>query len=100
MRYALILLLFVGLASLAEAATLISRQERADGVHVVYLAEGDQQPVVQVEAGTITGYTAVQDGTAWRATVSATLERCSGVLRIDGRAVVRQRCVYLPGVVR
>lgn len=100
MRYALILLLFVGLGSLAEAATLISRQERADGLHVVYLAEGPAQPVVSVEAGTITGYTAIQDGAHWRATVSATLDPCRGVLRIDGAAVTQQRCVWLPGVVR
>lgn len=100
MRYAILILLCIALVSLAEAATLISRADDQRGVHIVYLVEAEQQPVAVVEQGRVTGYTAVQDGSRWRATISATLDSCQGALRVDGAVLVQQRCIYLPGVVR
>ena len=94
------ILLLIATVSVAQAATLISRADDARGIHVAYLVEAEQQPVAVATHGRVTGYTAVQDGAGWRATVTASLDACGGVLTVDGVVLVQQRCVWLPEVVR
>lgn len=76
--------------------TLIQRTVLQNGVQVTYLIESVDFVGVSAEHGTIQSYTAVQDGSRWRATVTALLDNCASALRITDSIITQQRCLWLP----
>jgi len=75
--------------------TLISRSQDTVGLHIAYLVEAATPVAITVANGSAR-ISATTDGAGWRATVTGILAACGGVLVVDGREVVRLRCVWLP----
>ena len=79
----------------ASGVTQISRVQDARGVHIAYLVEASAPVAITVTSGGVR-ISSVSDAGSWRATITGTLDSCSGALVVDGQVLVQQRCVWLP----